>query len=50
MELQLICESYHEMSFSKFDSLACAFQGTVVDILLTIFKSFNSDLVLVGKW
>ena len=26
--------------FQKFDSFACAFQGTVVDILLTILKSF----------
>ena len=41
LELQLTCETCHMMIFSKFGSFACAFQGTIFDILLNILKSFT---------
>ena len=42
LELQLTCASHHKMTFSKFKSFACAFQGTIFDILLNSSKTFCS--------
>ena len=33
-------ESHHKTSFTKFESIAYAFQGTILDILLNILKNF----------
>ena len=38
--LQLTCESQHKTIFYRFDLLACTFQGTAIDIVLTILKCF----------
>ena len=44
------CKSSHKMTFSKFDSFACAFQGTIFEILLNISKRFNDfDLSFAQK-
>ena len=40
LELQLTCKSLHKVTFSKFESFACAFQRTIFDILLNSLKSF----------
>ena len=53
LELQLTCESCHKMTFSKFDSFTCAFQGTIFDNYNN--KHFETFCLIMtyclsGKW
>ena len=41
LKLQLTSESCYKQTFSKFESIACTFQGTIFDILLNILKRFT---------
>ena len=50
MELQLNCENHHKKIFSKFESFACAFQGTITDTSVTFRKVLLDSDRLSGKW
>ena len=50
LDLHLACKSRHKMTFFKFESFACTFQGTMFDILLNSSKvSLHHDPLFCWK-
>ena len=43
LEFQATCKGCHKMAFSKFDSVACAFQETILDIQAIIKKNLKGS-------